>query len=185
MKSECLTWAFRFYMICLINGMMYTANGFILRGGFTQDYERKNIPLFALESQEPVKNFDFLGITIQYEMCYTNILQILDLSQIAMLSSERKEDDPIVIGGGPCSYNPEPIADFFDLFYIGEGEISYTELFTLYKQCRKEKVPAERNSYAVQRLFLESMCLPCMRWLIKKMERLHPLHQNMRRCRQR
>ena len=63
--------------------------------------KEKNIPLFALESQEPIKDFDFLGITIQYEMCYTNILQILDLSQIAMLSSERKEDDPIVIGGGP------------------------------------------------------------------------------------
>ena len=61
--------------------------------------KEKNIPLFALESQEPIKDFDFLGITIQYEMCYTNILQILDLSQIAMLSSERKEDDPIVIGG--------------------------------------------------------------------------------------
>lgn len=122
--------------------------------------KEKNIPLFALESQEPIKDFDFLGITIQYEMCYTNILQILDLSQIAMLSSERKEDDPIVIGGGPCSYNPEPIADFFDLFYIGEGEISYTELFTLYKQCRKEKVSRKeflRRAASIPGIYVPSM----------------------------
>ena len=78
----------------------------------------KDIPLFAIESQEPIKNFDFLGITLQYEMCYTNILQILDLSKIPLIATERGEDDPIVIGGGPCSYNPEPIANFFDMFYI-------------------------------------------------------------------
>ena len=78
----------------------------------------KNIPLFAIESQEPVKNFDFLGITLQYEMCYTNILQVLDLSGIPLMSKERTEEDPVVIGGGPCAYNPEPIADFFDIFYI-------------------------------------------------------------------
>lgn len=97
----------------------------------------KHIPLFALESQEPVKNMDFLGITLQYEMCYTNILQILDLSGIPLESSERTWDDPIVIGGGPCTYNPEPIADFFDIFYIGEGETKYRELLDLYKESRK------------------------------------------------
>ncbi len=94
----------------------------------------KNIPLFALESQEPVKNMDFLGITLQYEMCYTNILQILDLSHIALKSNERTWEDPIVIGGGPCAYNPEPIAEFFDLFYIGEGETQYRTLLDLYKK---------------------------------------------------
>ena len=94
---------------------------------------QQQIPLFALESQDPVKQFDFLGITIQYEMCYTNILQILDLSQIPLYSRERTEADPIVIGGGPCTYNPEPLADFFDLFYIGEGETVYQELLDAYK----------------------------------------------------
>ena len=94
----------------------------------------QNIPLFALESQDPVKNFDFLGITIQYEMCYTNILQILDLSGIPMQASDRTEDDPIVIGGGPCAYNPEPLAQFFDLFYIGEGETVYFDLMDAYKE---------------------------------------------------
>ncbi len=99
---------------------------------------KENIPLFALESQEPVKDFDFLGITLQYEMCYTNVLQILDLAHIPLKAEERNEDDPIVIGGGPCSYNPEPIAPFFDLFYIGEGETQYRPLLDLYKQCKKE-----------------------------------------------
>ena len=94
----------------------------------------KKIPLFTLESQEPVKNFDFLGITLQYEMCYTNVLQILDLSQIPLHAGERGEDDPIVIGGGPCAYNPEPLADFFDLFYIGEGETVYFKLIDCYKE---------------------------------------------------
>ena len=103
----------------------------------------ENIPLFALESQDPVKDFDFLGITIQYEMCYTNILQVLDLAQIPLLAKERGDDCPIVIGGGPCTYNPEPIADFFDIFYIGEGETQYRPLIDLYKKCREEKVGRE------------------------------------------
>lgn len=95
---------------------------------------RYRIPLFALESQEPVKTMDFLGITLQYEMCYTNILQILDLSQIPLCAKERGETDPVVIGGGPCSYNPEPIAEFFDLFYIGEGETQYRRLLDTYRR---------------------------------------------------
>ncbi|MCM1542670.1 MAG: TIGR03960 family B12-binding radical SAM protein [Blautia sp.] len=99
---------------------------------------REHIPLFALESQDPVREFDFLGITIQYEMCYTNILQVLDLAQIPLLAKERGEDCPIVIGGGPCVYNPEPLADFFDLFYIGEGETQYRNLIDLYEKCREE-----------------------------------------------
>ncbi|MBS5214989.1 MAG: TIGR03960 family B12-binding radical SAM protein [Clostridiales bacterium] len=104
-----------------------------------QIMRKEHIPLFALESQDPIKQFDFLGITIQYEMCYTNILQILDLSQIPILSKDRTEEDPIVIGGGPCAYNPEPLADFFDLFYIGEGETQYFTLIDLYKKMRQEK----------------------------------------------
>ena len=98
----------------------------------------EQIPLFALESQDPVKDFDFLGMTLQYEMCYTNILQILDLSGIPLTAADRGEDCPIVIGGGPCAYNPEPIAEFFDMFYIGEGETVYDALFDLYKECRAD-----------------------------------------------
>ena len=103
----------------------------------------RQIPLFALESQDPVKDFDFLGITIQYEMCYTNILQILELSQIPLMAADRMKEGcdwayPLVIGGGPCTYNPEPLADFFDMFYIGEGETSYDALLDLYKECRQK-----------------------------------------------
>lgn len=97
----------------------------------------QQIPLFALESQDPIRNFDFLGITIQYELCYTNILQVLDLCQIPLLAKERTKEYPIVIGGGPCTYNPEPLADFFDLFYIGEGETSYPALFDLYRKYKE------------------------------------------------
>ena len=97
----------------------------------------RQIPLFALESQQPIKNFDFLGITLQYEMCYTNILQVLDLSGIPLYTKDRTLEDPFVVCGGPCTYNPEPIADFFDLVYIGEGETSYRELLDKYKEWKK------------------------------------------------
>ncbi len=105
--------------------------------------KEEKIPLFALESQEPVRDFDFLGITLQYEMCYTNILQILELADIPFLAKNRTWEHPVVIGGGPCSYNPEPIADFFDLFYIGEGESMYRRLLDLYKECRNSNVSRE------------------------------------------
>ena len=98
----------------------------------------KDIPLFAIESQDNIKDFDFLGITLQYEMCYANVLQVLDLSKIPLIASERSDSDPIVIGGGPCTYNPEPLADFFDIFYIGEGEKQYYRLFDIYKEHKKK-----------------------------------------------
>ena len=119
--------------------------------------ERK-IPLFALESQDPVKQFDFLGITIQYEMCYTNILQVLELSQIPLFASERGETDPIVIGGGPCVYNPEPLADFFDLFYIGEGETVYGELLDAYKENRRHG--GSRKDYLEKAAEIEGIYVP-------------------------
>ena len=97
----------------------------------------EQIPLFALESQEPIKYFDFLGITIQYEMCYTNILQVLDLSQIPLRAADRTEEHPFVMGGGPCAYNPEPLAPFFDMFYIGEGETVFNDLLDIYKEWKK------------------------------------------------
>lgn len=97
----------------------------------------KNIELFSLETQTPVRQFDFLGITIQYEMCYTNILQILDLSHIPLTASKRHEDDPLVVGGGPCVYNPEPIAEFFDFFFMGEGEVLYDDIIDIYKENKK------------------------------------------------
>ena len=112
----------------------------------------QNIPLFALESQDPMKDFDFLGITIQYEMCYTNILQVIDLSQIPLKATDRGEDCPIVIGGGPCTYNPEPLAEFFDLFYIGEGETVYFKLVDLYKECKKQGLSRKEFLYQASKI---------------------------------
>lgn len=120
----------------------------------------KKIPLFALESQDPVRNFDFLGITIQYEMCYTNILQILDLSGIPLHASERTWEDPIVIGGGPCTYNPEPIAEFFDIFYIGEGETVYRELMDAYKDSREKS--EDRLTFLKRAAGIEGLYVPAL-----------------------
>lgn len=120
---------------------------------------KEHIPLFALESQEPVNQFDFLGITLQYEMCYTNILQILDLSQIPLMATERSEEDPIVIGGGPCAYNPEPLADFFDIFYIGEGETVYFDLLDAYKELKKSG-HYSRKAFLEQAAQIEGLYVP-------------------------
>ena len=118
----------------------------------------EKIPLFALESQDPILDFDFLGITIQYEMCYTNILQVLDLSRIPLKSCDRTEEHPIVIGGGPCTYNPEPLAEFFDLFYIGEGETVYDQLLDAYKENKKNS--GSRQDYLKKAAQIEGIYVP-------------------------
>ena len=159
MKSVCPTWAFRFCIPCSTAGRTSAASAFTPRRTDLDPILReKKIPLFTLETQEPVKNFDFLGITLQYEMCYTNVLQILDLSQIPLHTCDRTENDPIVIGGGPCAYNPEPLADFFDLFYIGEGETVYFELMDRYKE-NKKAGGTRKQFLEMARRYRASMCL--------------------------
>ena len=103
-----------------------------------EEMRKENVPLFSNETKTPIKEFDFLGITLQYEMCYSNILNMLALSDIPLLARDRGEDDPFVNGGGPCSYNSEPIADFFDLFNIGEGEDMLPAIVRLYIQMKEE-----------------------------------------------
>lgn len=125
-----------------------------------QIMKEQKIPLFALESQNPVKDFDFLGITIQYEMCYTNILQVIDLAQLPIYAKDRKKSDPFVIGGGPCAYNPEPLADFFDLFYIGEGETSYDALLDLYKTWKNSD--ADRDDFLYQAAQIPGIYVPSL-----------------------
>ncbi len=98
---------------------------------------QNNIPLFGLESKTPLKEFDFVGFTLQYEMSYTNILNMLNLGNIPILSKDRTNEDPIIIAGGPCSYNPEPLAPFIDFFYIGEGEHLYDEILDLYAEFKQ------------------------------------------------
>ena len=96
----------------------------------------KNIPLYALESGDPVSEFDFVGFTLQYELSYTNMLNMLKMSGIPLRSSDRKELKNIVVAGGPCACNPEPVADFVDIFFIGEGEEVDLEVIDLFKECK-------------------------------------------------
>ncbi len=103
-----------------------------------QKMEELDIPLWAHESGDPVGEFDILGFTLQYEMCYTTVLRMLQLARVPMRAADRSEDDPIVIGGGACSYNPEPMADFFDCFSIGEGEDNLVEFTKLYIRMKEE-----------------------------------------------
>ena len=95
------------------------------------------IPLFAHESKDAVKDFDIVAFSLQYELCYTTAINMLDLAEIPMLSAERGEDAPVILGGGPCAYNAEPVADFFDIFSIGEGEEALVELSKLYMQMKE------------------------------------------------
>ncbi len=95
------------------------------------------VPLFSLETKTPAKEFDFLGFTLQYEMSYTNILNMLELGNIPLFSKDRTEEDPIICAGGPCAYNPEPLADFIDFFLLGEGEEIMMEVMDLYREIKK------------------------------------------------
>ena len=97
----------------------------------------KNIPLFALESGDPITNFDFIGFTLQYELSYSNVLNLLKLANIPIKSKDRTELSQIVVAGGPCACNPEPLADFIDIFFIGEGEEVDLEVIDLYRECKK------------------------------------------------
>lgn len=119
-----------------------------------------HVPLFALESRDPIREFDFVGFTLQYEMCYTTILNMLDLAGIPLLSSERGEDMPLVVAGGPCAYNPEPLADFFDLFIIGEGEEVNLELMELYREHKKRgysKAAFLREAAQIEGVYVPSL----------------------------
>ena len=104
---------------------------------FEEVMRQNNIPLFALESRDSIKDFDIIGFTLQYELSYTNVLNMLDLAGIPLRSADRKGMAPLVVAGGPCACNPEPLADFVDLFFLGEGEEVDLELIDLYKKYGK------------------------------------------------
>lgn len=117
-----------------------------------------NIPLYALETGDPLTKFDFVMFTLQFEMSYTNILNMLDLAGIPIYAKDRGEDDPIIVGGGPCAYNPEPLADFFDIFYIGEGEVSYDEFLDMYKEHKKNG--GTKDEFLQKALKIEGIYVP-------------------------
>ncbi len=111
------------------------------------EMRKRGLPLFSLETRTPIREFDFLGFSLQYEMIYTNVLNMLDLAGIPVWAAERGEDAPFVVGGGPCVYNVEPVADFFDLFVIGEGEEVLGELVSLFVGWKGEGRPGGRKEF--------------------------------------
>lgn len=116
------------------------------------------IPLFSIETQSSIKDFDIVGFTLQYEMSYTNVLNMLDLANIPIWSNERTEDDPIICAGGSCAYNPEPLAEFIDFFYIGEGEVLYDDIIELYKQNKKDG--GSRDTFLQKLLQFDGIYVP-------------------------
>lgn len=127
-----------------------------------EDVMRKNnIPLFAIESRDPIKDFDFIGFTMQYELSYTNVLNMLDLAGIPIRSSERKSLSPLVVAGGPCVCNPEPIADFIDMFFLGEGEEVDLEVIDLYKKF-KASGKTDKNEFLTEAAKIKGVYVPSL-----------------------
>ncbi|MBP5237264.1 MAG: TIGR03960 family B12-binding radical SAM protein [Clostridia bacterium] len=120
-----------------------------------------SIPLFTHESGEPVSGFDIVAFTLQYELSYSNVLNMLELSGIPLLASERSEDMPVILGGGPCTYNPEPVADFFDIFSIGEGEESLPELARLFVRMKKDGTYS-KSAFLREASHLEGFYVPSL-----------------------
>lgn len=116
------------------------------------EMEKAGIPLFSVETKTPVKDFDILGITLQYEMCYTSVLKTLDLAHIPRRSCDRDERHPLVCAGGPCAYNGEPIAEFIDFFLLGEGEEQTMEYLDVYKECKKKGLSRQETIYEISKI---------------------------------
>lgn len=125
-----------------------------------KEMRENRVPLFGLESRQAVNNFDFIGFTLQYELSYSNILNMLDLSGIPLYSKDRTEKDPIVMVGGPCAYNPEPIADFVDIVVLGEGEEVLLELMNLYHEEKKEGY--SKDSYLEKAAQIQGIYVPSL-----------------------
>lgn len=125
-----------------------------------EQLRNNNIPLYTLETKDSLKEFDIIGFTLQYEMSYTNILNMLDMANIKVRASERSNDDPLIIAGGPCAYNPEPLYDIVDLFQIGEGEEMMNDFLDLYKKHKKDnwnKQEFLREASHIQGIYVPSL----------------------------
>ena len=121
-----------------------------------------NIPLYALESFTPLKEFDFVGFSLQYEMIYTNVLNMLDLAGIALWQKDRGEDEPFIVGGGPCVYNVEPVAAFFDFFVIGEGEEVLNEIVDTFIKWKENGKKGGRNGFLREVAKLDGIYVPSL-----------------------
>lgn len=125
-----------------------------------EEMRKRNLPLYGLESGDPLSEFDLIGFTLQYELSFTNVLNMLDLGGLPVRAADRHELTPIVIGGGPCACNPEPLADFFDLFSLGEGEEVTDEVFDLLKECKKNGSSKEeflRKAAKIEGIYVPSL----------------------------
>ena len=138
---------------------MYCERVFMPWIDMEEKMKEDNIPLFSLETHSSLKSFDFVGFTLQYEMSYTNILNMLDLANIPIYSKDRTDEDPLIVAGGPCAYNPEPLADFIDFFYIGEGEKNYDQIMDMYNEHKKSG--KNRRSFLESLLDIEGIYVPC------------------------
>ncbi len=127
---------------------------------FEEVMRRENIPLFALESRDAIKDFDFIGFTLQYEMAYTNVLNMIDLAGLPLKASDRKELSPLVVAGGPCTCNPEPLADYVDIFFLGEGEEVDLELIDLYKEHKKKG--STKREFLIEASKIEGVYVPSL-----------------------
>ena len=121
----------------------------------------RHIPLRTLETKKTLKECDIVGFTLQYELSYTNILNMLDLGGVPVLAAERSDEDPLVIVGGPCVYNPEPLADFFDFAIIGEGEEVMAEVMTAYKEWKRAGKPGGRKAFLEKVVHINGIYVPC------------------------
>ena len=121
-------------------------------GDMEDEMRRSGLPLFALESKDPVKDFDLIAVTLGYEMSYSSAVNLLDLAGIPVLAKDRHELRNIVFAGGVCAYNPEPLADFFDFFSLGEGEELTQEILLLYRKAKRESWSKEEFLLAVSKL---------------------------------
>ena len=123
-------------------------------------FKQKEFPLCSLENEKPLCDFDFVGFTLQYELSYTNILNMLSLGNVAIFAHDRNEDQPFVVGGGPCVYNPEPLADFFDFFIIGEGEEVIVQVMDLFEQWKEKNKPGGREGFLQKIGKIEGIYVP-------------------------
>ena len=119
-----------------------------------------DIPLCSLETDKVLRDFDFVGFTLQYELSYSNILNMLDLGKVPVLAAERGDNDPFVVVGGPCVYNPEPLADVFDMAVIGEGEEVLVELLNAYRDWKKAGRPGGRRGFLERAVAIKGIYVP-------------------------
>jgi len=129
---------------------VWCERAFAVGADMEEKMREKSIPIFTLESKTPLKELDFVGFTLQYEMSYTNILNIMEISDIPLFSKDRGEEDPIIMFGGPCAYNVEPIADFADIVMIGEGEETLPEVMNIFSKYKEKAYPGRKNEFLLE-----------------------------------